>query len=113
MNVEIKVKITGPDGIAHTEKIADFTKGADTIGEIGLSIAESKELLLKLQQEIVSAQCVAYCATRTCCTCCGRQLRCKGRGHIRYRTVLGMSLCRAPASTTASAMKARPKPSAR
>lgn len=89
MNIEIKVKITGPDGIAQTEKIANFTKGADTIGEIGLSITESKELLLKLQQEIVSAQCVAYCATRTCCPCCGRRQRCKARGQIRYRTVFG------------------------
>ena len=51
MNIEIEIKITGPDGMAHTEKIATFTKGVKTIGEIGLSISESKELLLKLQQE--------------------------------------------------------------
>lgn len=89
MNIEIEVKITGQDGIAHTEKIAGFTKGTDTIGEIGLSIADSKKLLLKLQQEIVSAQCVSYCATRTHCPCCGRKLRCKAQGQIRYRTVFG------------------------
>lgn len=89
MNIEIKVKITGPDGTAHTEKIATLAKGADTIGEIGLSIAESKDLLLKLQQEIVSAQCVAYNTTRSCCPCCGRRLRCKARDQIRYRTVFG------------------------
>lgn len=89
MNIEIEVKITGPDGAAHTEKVAIFRKGTDTIGEIGLSISESKELLLKLQQEIVSAQCVAYCAKRSCCPCCGRKLRCKGQGRIRYRTAFG------------------------
>ncbi len=89
MNIEIKVTIIGPDGTAHTEKIATPTKGTDAIGEIGLSISESKDLLLKLQQEVVSAQCVAYCAKRSCCPCCGRKLRCKGRGHIRYRTVFG------------------------
>ena len=89
MNIEIKVKITGPDGAAHTEKIADFTKGADTIGEIGLSIAESKDLLLKLQQEIVAAQSAAYCAKHAHCSCCGRKLRCKARGQIRYRTAFG------------------------
>jgi len=44
---------------------------------------------LKLQQEIVSAQCVAFCAERTCCLCCGRKLRGKARGQIRYRTVFG------------------------
>ncbi len=89
MDIEIEVKITGPDGMAHTEKIAIFSKGAETIGEIGLSIAECKDLLLQLQQEIVSAQCVAYRAKRSCCPCCGRKLRCKGRRHIRYRTVFG------------------------
>lgn len=89
MNIEIEVKITGPDGIAHVERIANLTKGTDPIGEIGLSIAESKDLLLKLQQEIVSAQCEAYNATRSCCPCCGQKLRVKARGEIRYRTVFG------------------------
>lgn len=89
MNIEIAVKITAPDGTAHTKQIGTITKVSDTIGEIGLSISESKDLLLQLQQEIVSAQCVAYCAKRSCCPCCGRKLRCKGRGHIRYRTVFG------------------------
>lgn len=89
MDIEIEVKITGPDGMAHTENTATFSKGAETIGEIGLSIAESKDLLLQLQQEIVSAQCVAHCAKHSCCPCCGRKLRCKERGHIRYRTVFG------------------------
>lgn len=96
MNIEIKVKITGPDGTAHTEKIANLTKGADTIGEIGLSIAETKELLLKLQQEIVSAQCMAYNAERSCCPCCGRKLRIKARGEIRYRTVFGDATAPSP-----------------
>lgn len=89
MNIEIEVKITGPDGISHTEKIAGFSKGTDTIGEIGLSIAESKALLLTLQQEIVSAQSAAYCQTRRHCPSCGRSLRVKARGRIRYRTVFG------------------------
>ncbi|WP_372921947.1 ISKra4 family transposase [Roseovarius sp.] len=89
MDIEIKITITGPDGIAHTEKIAAFSKGADTIGKIGLSISESKALLLILQQEIVSAQCASYCTKRAHCPSCGRELRCKARGQIRYRTVFG------------------------
>lgn len=89
MDIEITVKITGPDGATHTEDIAKLAKGSETVGEIGLSIGESKELLLKLQQEIVSAQCAAYCATRACCPCCRHKLRCKARSHIRYRTVFG------------------------
>ena len=89
MDIEIEIKITGPDGTAHTEKIATLTKGADAIGEIGLSIGEGKELLLKLQQEIVSAQCAVFSAERSHCPCCRRKMRCKARGQIRYRTVFG------------------------
>lgn len=89
MDIEITVKITEPDGSAHTEKVATFRKGIDTIGEIGLSTCESKKLLLKLQQEIVAAQCVTFCTAHADCPCCGRKLRCKARGHIRYRTVFG------------------------
>ncbi|WP_136661810.1 ISKra4 family transposase [Nitratireductor sp. XY-223] len=89
MDIEIKVMITAPDGTVHTEDIARLTKAAETIGDIGLSIAESKELLLKLQQEIVSAQGAAFCTKRAHCPNCGRKLRCKARGQIRYRTVFG------------------------
>ena len=89
MKFEINVTITGPDGTAHTENIATLTKGSGTIGDIGLSIAESKQLLLKLQQEIVSVQCAAFCTKHACCPCCRRKLRCKARNQIRYRTVFG------------------------
>ena len=89
MNIEITVTITAPDGTVHTEKIGALDKRADTIGEIGLSIDEGKDLLLKLQQEIVAMQCAAFCAERSCCPCCERKRRCKTRGQIRYRTVFG------------------------
>lgn len=89
MNIDITVTITAADGTLHTEKIGAITKGSDTIGEIGLSIGESKELLLKLQQKIVSAQCAAFCSRRACCSSCQGKLRIKARGSIRYRTVFG------------------------
>ena len=89
MDIAIKVTITAPDGTVHTEGIAKLTKATEIIGDIGLSIAESKELLLKLQQEIVSAQAAAFCTKRAHCPSCGRKLRCKARGQIRYRTVFG------------------------
>ena len=71
MKFEINVTITGQDGTAHTENIVTLTKASDTIGGIGLSIAESKQLLLKLQQEIVSAQCAAFCTKHACCRAAG------------------------------------------
>ena len=89
MDIKINVTISGPDGIAHAETVAIFSKGADSICEIGLSISDSKALLVRLQQEIVAAQCASYCTRRAHCPSCGQKLRCKARGQIRYRTVFG------------------------
>ena len=89
MNIELTIRITTPDGITQTEKIASLAKSTDTIDDIGLSIDEGKDILLKLQQEIVAAQCAAFCARLSRCPCCERKLRCKARGQIRYRTVFG------------------------
>ena len=89
MNIEITVSITAPDGTVHTETIGALDKSTETIGDIGLSIREGKDLLLKLQQEIVAAQCAAFCVDRACCPGCGRKLRNKAHGEIRYRTVFG------------------------
>ena len=89
MNIEISVTITDPDGMAHDHVVATFDKGFESSAEIGLSIAESKALLLKLQQEIVSAQTQGYCARRAVCSSSGKKLRTKGHRQIRYRTVFG------------------------
>ena len=97
MNIEITVAITAPDGTVHTENIGALAKGSETIGEIGLSIREGRDLLLKLQQEVVAMQCAAFCAERSCCPSCGRKLRVKARGQVRYRTVKSTAKCRAVA----------------
>ena len=89
MKIKINVDIISPDGIRHSHCIASLNKGYECSGDIGLSIAESKELLLNLQRELIAAQTVAYCASRYSCAGCGRKLRCKGRNQIGLRTVFG------------------------
>ena len=86
MEIQVKIAITTPNGDVHEHSVAGFQKGHECAGEIGLSIAESKALMLKLQREIVVAQAAAFCTTRS--TCAGR-LRRKGSTHIQYRTVFG------------------------
>ena len=50
MDISVKIAITDPDGVVHEHEIAAFEKGYESAAEIGLSIGESKELLLKLQR---------------------------------------------------------------
>ncbi len=89
MDIEVKIAITAPNGDVHEHSVAGFQKGHECAGEIGLSIAESKALLLKLQQEIVAAQAKAFCTTHSTCPCCAGRLRRKGNTRIQYRTVFG------------------------
>ena len=89
MKMHINLQIVDLDGEVHDHQIAVLDKEQNNAGGIGLSIAESKGLLLALQKEIVTAQAQAYCTTHSSCPCCDRKLRRKGHKNIRYRTVFG------------------------
>lgn len=65
MDISVKIAITDPDGVVHEHEIAAFEKGSESTAEIGLSIGDSKALLLNLQQEIVAAQTATFCAERS------------------------------------------------
>ena len=89
MDISVKIAITDPNGAVHEHEIATFEKGYESAAEIGLSIGESKELLLKLQREVVAAQAAAFCGERSTCPCCAGRLRRKGSKLIQYRTAFG------------------------
>ncbi len=44
--------------------------GSPTAGDIGLTLAEAKTVLLSIQQEVVAEQLARYCAARRSCSCC-------------------------------------------
>jgi len=89
MDISVKIAITAPDGVVHEHEIAAFEKGCENAAEIGLSIEDSKALLLNLQQELVAAQTAAFCADHSICPCCASRLRRKGSKSVQYRTVFG------------------------
>ena len=53
MKIQIKIQITDLGGVTHECNIAEFDKGFECAAEIGLSIEDSKGLLLNLQQELL------------------------------------------------------------
>lgn len=89
MKMHINLQIIDCDGVVHDHQVAVLDKEYSTSGEVGLSISESKDLLLAIQTEIISAQTQAYCIAHSLCSCCDRKLRRKGHKNIRYRTVFG------------------------
>ncbi|MEA3102988.1 MAG: hypothetical protein QOF74_7228 [Caballeronia mineralivorans] len=59
---------------------------------MGLSLADGKELLHKLQQVVIGAQSEEVCAFRRFCTRCGRRLFLKDYRKRKVNTVIASSL---------------------
>ncbi|WP_018431432.1 ISKra4-like element ISUnCu7 family transposase [Hoeflea sp. 108] len=89
MKIEIKLRIAAADGSICDEEILRFDKPHDQLEAIGLSLAEAKDLLGRLQEHIVAAQAATFAAERRCCQQCGRAQTSKGSTSIRFRTPFG------------------------
>ena len=89
MKFELKIEITDPDGVVHDHDIAVLDKSFERASDIGLTLSESKELLLNLQQVMVEAQTKAYTEKQSHCSCCNKKLRSKGKKSIRFRSLFG------------------------
>ncbi|MDY6786482.1 MAG: ISKra4 family transposase, partial [Cyanobacteriota bacterium] len=56
---------------------------------LGLTLAESKQVLLKIQQILVEKQIEQYQQQQSLCSACGKKLRHKGAHSLVYRTLFG------------------------
>jgi hypothetical protein len=90
MRVSVLLQITADDGtVGEARPVAVFEKATDRPEDVGLSIAEGKQLLVAAQQQIVGAQAAAWSARHRRCECCGQQRRSKGSYPIVFRTLYG------------------------
>ncbi|RFC64809.1 ISKra4 family transposase [Mesorhizobium denitrificans] len=89
MKIEIKLRIAATDDGFCEEEILSLDKPHDRLEAIGLSLAEAKGVLGRLQEHIIAAQAATLAAERRCCAQCGRAQPSKGRAVIRFRTPFG------------------------
>ena len=90
MRVKILLQITTDDGApGDVEEVASLDKSVERAEDIGLSLAESKALLVAAQQRIVEAQTKNWTERRRCCEACGRSRRSKGSYPIVFHTLFG------------------------
>ena len=79
MRITIKLQIAGDDGTLLVEDdVLVLDKGHHHVEEIGLSLAETKDLLARLQKRLVSAQASCFITDHEYCPNCQRRLRKKG-----------------------------------
>ena len=89
MKIEIRLRIEAADGGSCDEEILLLDKPHDQLEMVGLSLAEARELLARVQERVVGAQAAAFVADHRHCDACGRRLWSKGRTSFQFRTPFG------------------------
>ena len=90
MKVKIQVVIESEDGhVQDVEEVACLKRGTLTAEELGLNLAEAKEILHSVQQSLTTQQIREYTAGRRPCPDCGRKRPQKGDHPIIFRTLFG------------------------
>ena len=90
MRVKLQLVICHDDG--HEETVTDvitLNKNNQRIEHLGLSLAESKQLLSTLQRHLLQQQVTTFLDTHATCPDCGTPLQLKARGSRSFRTLFG------------------------
>ena len=89
MKIVIRLRIEAGDGGPCDEELLVLDKPHDRLEQVGLSLAEAKELLARVQKRVVGAQAAAFVADHRHCDACGRRLWSKSRTSFQFRTPFG------------------------
>ena len=90
MRVKLQLVISHDDGHEETvTNVITLTKNHQRIEHLGLSLAESKQLLGTLQRHILQQQVTTFLDTHATCPDCGTPLQLKARGNKSFRTLFG------------------------
>ena len=90
MKMTLQLVVCEDDGREETiTDVVILEKTCQQIEQVGLTLAEAKTLLQRLQQPLVEQQAAAFVATRTHCQACGVLLSTKGHHALTFRTLFG------------------------
>src|SRR5664279_958037 len=90
VKVRIQVIIESDDGhVQAVEEVACLKRGTLTPEELGLNLAEAKEILQSVQRSMAERQVGDYTAERINCPGCGQRRAQKGHHPIQFRTLFG------------------------
>jgi hypothetical protein len=94
----VRLVSLGADGAEHSTDVLQIAKPGDLtdLASLGLTLAEGKQLLAGLQQEIVAAQARVHAARRPGCRSCGTACRVKDYRQHGIATLFGQVTVRLP-----------------
>src|SRR6266849_5328951 len=90
MRVKLQLVICHDDGQEETvTDVIALNKNNQRIEHLGLSLAESKQLLSTLQRHLLQQQVNTFLDTHSTCPDCGTPLKLKAHGSRSFRTLFG------------------------
>ena len=90
MRVKLQLVMCNDQGDEETvTDVLTLHKHHQRIEHLGLTLAESKQLLSTLQRQILQQQITTFLDTRSTCPDCGTPLKLKARGSRSFRTLFG------------------------
>ena len=90
MKVKIQIVIENDEGyVEDVQQVACLRRGPLTPEELGLNLAEARQILHEVQQAMVTSQAAEYMDRQRHCPCCGGRRSLKGRHEIVFRTLFG------------------------
>lgn len=97
MRIEIHITIKSDDGqIQEQEQIACLQRGMLTPEELGMNLAEAKELTHNVQEAMLRCQTAEFVRQQSVCPHCGKKRALKGNHEIVYRTLFGKLKVKSP-----------------
>jgi hypothetical protein len=89
MHIQLQLVITADDGSEHRHQIVDLARDAPTLATLGVTLAESKQILGQLQQVLIGHQVAAYLDQQRPCPACGTPRRIKQQTTAPFCTLFG------------------------
>ena len=90
MKVKLQMVIESEDGrVREVEEVACLKRATLSPEELGLTLAEAKQMLQQVQHSMVDVQAAEYQRQRKDCPHCGKQRPQKGKHEIIVRTLFG------------------------
>jgi hypothetical protein len=98
MGLILRLVETGADGQPQSADIMEIRRPGDLsdVANLGLTLAEAKQLLARIQQAVVAAQARGHAALRPECRCCGRPCHLKDWRLHHIATLFGGVTVRLP-----------------
>jgi hypothetical protein len=90
MKLRLQLLVESDTGeIIKTEEVAQLERHSLRPEDVGLTLADAKQILGSMQEVMVLEQVATFLKEQSGCTNCGRPLTRKGQHQIVFRTVFG------------------------